>query len=453
MQERTNAAKIWSIAANRLKKKSEILFSQWFSPVVPVRIDENSTLVLGVPDDFFGEWISKNLSDLVIEALSGIDGADYSYTFEAGHTAPAAPAPAPVVEEEEEETPVPVKNSARVALVRHTFENFVVSEENRYAYMAVKSAVEQPGLYNPLYMYGSSGVGKTHLLRAAAHAAGSENLRVRYASCGELLDEFYNLLQNKRSLSEFRSSVRDVDVLLVDDVHVLANKPQMQEEFFKLFNTLYNQEKQIILTSDKQPCEIKGLEPRLVTRFESGVTTEIGVPEVEGRLTILRMMRDDTLIKVRLGDNVLEFLAQQISSSVRRLKGAFMRLASYASMMSGEVITVPKAEELLSVQLAHESAARTVTIESIQHAVAEHFGIKVADILGTKKPKNIAEPRLISMYLSRRLTSHSLPEIGEAFGKTHATILNAVNKVPALCEKDENLRRSVQQLETQLKRG
>ncbi|MGE4564319.1 MAG: DnaA/Hda family protein, partial [Victivallaceae bacterium] len=293
------------------------------------------------------------------------------------------------------------------------------------------------------------------LLQAAAHAAQTmeQPLRVRYTSCSELLDSFYDLLAQKRSLGEFRSSLRDIDLLLVDDVHMLANKPQIQEEFFNLFNTLSHQQKQIILTSDKQPCEIKGLEARLVTRFESGVTAEIGVPEVEGRLAILRMMREDTLIKVKLGDPILEFLAQQISSSVRRLKGAFMRLASYASMRGNTPLTVEQAETLLAVQLSQESASKSISIDTIQRLVAAQFGLSVADILGSKRPKNIAEPRMAAMYLCRRLTSHSLPEIGAAFGKTHATIINAVAKVPELCDRDEPFRRTVQKIEQQLKRG
>ena len=182
------------------------------------------------------------------------------------------------------------------------------------------------------------------------------------------------------------------------------------------------------------------------------MTAEIAVPEVEGRLTILRMMREQTMLQVRLGDSVLEFLAQQISSSVRRLKGAFIRLASFASI-HGSQLTVQQAEELLAVQLAQESSAKTVPIELIQRKVAERFNLSVADILGSKRPKNIAEPRMIAMYLARRLTKHSLPEIGTAFGKTHATIINALNKVPQLCQQDDALRRTVQQLEIQLKKG
>ncbi len=449
-----SAADVWAVAAERLKSKSMQCYRQWFQPIVPIRINEGDQLVLGVPDKFFGEWISDNLGDLLQEVLSGIFSRNYAYAVESGHQEALASEEAAESAPQAQVRRKIVPSAVRKSLSRHTFENFVISEENRYACMAVKSAVESPGLlYNPLYVYGSSGVGKTHLLQAAQNELLSDErrLRVRYAPCSELLDNFYDLLQNKRSLSEFRSSVRDVDVLLVDDVHVLANKPQIQEEFFNLFNTLYGQQKQIILTSDKQPCEIKGLEPRLVTRFESGVTTEISVPEVEGRLMILRMMRDDALIKVKLADPILDFLAAHISSSVRRLKGAFMRLASFASMCGSGQLTVQQAEELLSAQLVQERSNRLVSIDEIQRSVAEQFEIKVADLLSSKRPQHIAEPRLVAMYLCRQLTSHSLPEIGAAFGKTHGTVLNAMKKVPELCKRDEVLRRNVRQLEQKLR--
>lgn len=453
-----SASSVWTIAAGRLQSKSLQCYRQWFAQVTPLRLEEESVLVLGVPDDFYGEWLVENYSDLLGDVLADIDGMDFSCLFESGHL-PAAAIPAPAAKKTAAPAvvaTVPDDNpNKRVSLIKHSFDNFIVSEENRLAYMSVRAAVESPGLYNPLYLYGASGVGKTHLLQAAALAAQTMEapLRVRYTSCSELLDSFYDLLAQKRSLGEFRSSLRDIDLLLVDDVHMLANKPQIQEEFFNLFNTLSHQQKQIILTSDKQPCEIKGLEARLVTRFESGVTAEIGVPEVEGRLAILRMMREDTLIKVKLGDPILEFLAQQISSSVRRLKGAFMRLASYASMRGNTPLTIEQAETLLAVQLSQESASKSISIDTIQRQVAAQFGISVADILGSKRPKNIAEPRMAAMYLCRRLTSHSLPEIGAAFGKTHATIINAVAKIPELCDRDDSFRRTVQKIEQQLKRG
>ena len=441
-----SAEAVWAVAAKRLRQRNEGCYRQWGSKIVPVRFGEGGELVLGVEDDYFGDWLTDYFSDMLTEALRDIDGVTYGFAFESGHKPP------PV-----EEPPVRQKRAAEAEAPRrgpmYRFANFVVCEANRYAFTAVKTAVESPGVYNPLFLYGISGCGKTHLLRAAEAEAADSGMRVRYAACSELLDNFYALLQQKGDLNRFRSSLRDADVLLIDDVHVLAGKTQLQEEFFKLFNYLYSRGKQIVLTSDKQPCEIQGLEERLITRFESGLTTEVSIPEVEGRVAILRMMRDESYVKVRLDDTILQFLAEQISSSVRRLKGAFMRLTALASLRHNERLTVEQAEQLLAAQLGKESSARNIPMDLIQRRVAERFGLTVADIRGNRRPRNIAEPRMVAMFLCRKLTRHSLPEIGAAFDKTHATILNAVNKVPELCAHDDSLRRAVQQLEVQLKRG
>jgi len=447
MDTESLAVQVWRVAAARLKKRHAKYYHQWFSQMVPVRLEKDGRcLILGVSCDFFGEWVEQNYHDLLDSALADIDGRSYSWEFEKGHDPAPEAAPAQVP------APAAPAPAASRSVCRETFENFVVGDANRFAVMTTQATVAQPGLYNPLFLYGDSGVGKTHLLCAAAAAARQNNraLRTRYTSCSELLDQFYDLISKHGSLSEFRASLRDVDMLLVDDVHVLARKPQIQEEFFNLFNYFYNQQKQIILTSDKQPCEIDGLEPRLVTRFESGVTAEVCVPEVEGRLTILRRMRDETLLPARLADPILEFIAEQISSSVRRLKGAFMRLASLATACGN--VTMEQAEQLLAPQIDDELATKVVSMEVIQQKVAEQFGISMADLMGNRRPRNIAEPRMVAMYLCRRHTHHSLPEIGSAFGKTHATVLNAVNKIPELCRRDDALRTRVRQIEKALGR-
>ena len=457
MKDDFGALRVWETASARLKAKNEHLYRQWFQKMTPLTTADG-VITLGVPDEFFASFIDNEYDDLVLEALEDVDGTSYTYALEPGHAAPA--------EEESAPEPPPARSvsGARVVerrdtpqncLAGHTFENFIVGAENRHAYMAAKTAAESPGLYNPLYLYGGSGVGKTHLLQAVAAAVNKRDprLTVRYATCDELLNDFYNLLQQKQSLSAFRSSVRDVDVLLVDDVHSLARKTQMQEEFFNMFNTLYNQRKQIILTSDRQPCEISDLDKRLETRFESGMTAEVGVPEFESRLAILRMMRSDTLTKVPLDDQLLEFLASNISSSIRRLKGAFIRLATYAAMTEGLPLTIEQAEELLHSQLAQESAARDISIESIQRTVAGHFGVTLPDILGKKRTRTVAEPRMIAMYLCRELTHSSSTEIGAAFDREHATVLYAEQQVPKLCARNESIRRSINQLKHQLQRN
>ncbi|QSH41701.1 chromosomal replication initiator protein DnaA [Lentisphaerota bacterium ZTH] len=454
-KEETKAEIIWNEAASRLQRQlHKTTYEQWFQNILPVNLDGN-VIVLGVSDDFFADWLKDNFDDVLSDALASIDDIDYAYKFEYGHTPEkntrgktALKEISASPERSESKVKLPSKRPSN-CLSRHTFENFVVGEENRYAYTAAKTAAENAGLYNPLYIYGGTGIGKTHLLQAVAHESliKDPSIRIKYTTCEEFLNNYVDSLRLKKH-AEFRSSVRNVDILLVDDVHMLANKTQLQEEFFNTFNTLYNQNKQIILTSDKQPCEIAGLEDRLVSRFESGVTTEINAPGFETRLAILKMMQEEHLVK--LEDDVLQFIAANISSSVRRLKGALLRLVAFASAMSVSAISVEKAETLLHKLLEEENASKTISLEAIQRAVAEHFDIRVNDILSSKRPKNIAEPRMVAMFLCRKLTAFSFPEIGTAFGKNHATVMNACKKVPELCSKNENMRRSVSLLERQL---
>ena len=456
----TNAlsiAVVWEIAANRLKRRNQYLYKQWFAKVVPLSVEGNKVR-LGVTDEFFAMMIQDNYDDILNEAFANLEGMDYSWELVPGHeladavsaenrSAAVSTVSAPAAAPAQEKAP----RSQRSCLPEYSFENFVVGAENRPAFVAARNAAETPGLYNPLYIFGGSGVGKTHLLHAVANAAKKQNpgMVVRYATCDELLNDFYELLQQKKSLSEFRE-IRNVDMLLVDDVHSLAKKNQMQEEFFNLFNALYNQGKQIILTSDKQPCEISDLDKRLVTRFESGMTAELGVPEFEARMAILRMMRNDIISKNKLNDEILEFLAANISSSVRRLKGAFYRLTSYTSFSGNDKLTVAEAEDLLRIQLEQENKAKDISVEAIQRAVATHFGVTFSDLLGKERTRTIAEPRMIAMYLCRELTENSTNEIGAAFGKNHATILHAEKQVPKLCENNEAVRRAVSTLKRQL---
>lgn len=463
---------IWEIASDRLQKCNADLHRQFFCRIVPLQ-REDSVLTLGVADDFFGEWISDNYGDILEQALCGIDGMDFSYIFQSGHVADppeepvvrkAAPVKiAAVKKPEPEKLPAPAEKNAVPRLKErprmassseHTFENFIVGEENCHAFAAAKAAAEEPGLYNPLFIYGTNGIGKTHLLQAVASAISKRQpkLRIRNTTCDEMLNDFYELLTQKKSVSEFRSSMRDVDVLLVDDVHRLAKKTQLQEEFFNVFNTLYRQNKQIILTSDRQPCEISDIDKRLTTRFESGMISEINMPEYEARLAMLKMWRSEALTKSPLSDEFLEFLATNISSSVRRLKGAFLRLTTYASL-SGAELTITHAENLLRAQIEQEIAARSVSPELIQRTVANHFGISIADILGKKRTKNIAQPRMVAMYLCRELTKCSSTEIGAAFDRDHAMILYAENRVPELCEEDSGLRLAITQIKHQLRRS
>jgi len=445
------AGRVWAKAVERLRKQSETLYRNWLSRMVPLSVADG-VLTVGVDNDFICRFLMEHYQDLFEEALDGVDGESFSIRLEPGYsqeppqetpeTVPAVPAKAPA----------PARPRLSSDANEYTFANFIVGEENRHAFAAALAAAEEPGLYNPLFLYGTNGVGKTHLLHAVAAKLRSANpgLVIRNTTCDELLNDFYDLLMQKRSLSAFRSSVRDVDVLLVDDVHRLAQKHQMQEEFFNLFNILYRQHKQIILTSDRQPCEISDIDKRLSTRFESGMISEVGMPEFEARLAMLRLWQSKMLTANPLADEFLEFLAANISSSVRRLKSSYYRLATYSSFHGGS-LTLDLAEELLHAQLAEESASRFVSIESVQRAVANQFSISIADMLGKKKVRNIAEPRMIAMYLSRRLTGRSSTEVGQAFGRNHATVLHAEKQIPALCRENDAMRRVISQLERQLK--
>ncbi len=450
------AGEVWEVASQRLREKNRNTYQQWFQHIVPVAL-RGDDITLGVSDDFFGQIVMDNYDDLIREALEAINGVSYDFKLEPGHSRPEPVKPAasaaPKAASASAETPAR-RNRPRWNGEKYTFDNFIVGDDNRHAYAAARAAAEEPGLYNPLFIYGSNGVGKTHLLQAIAFSVVKANPRavVRSTNCDEILNEYYDLLVQHKSMAEFRSSLRDVDVLLIDDVHRLAKKVQMQEEFFNLFNTLYRNNKQIVLTSDRQPCEISDLDKRLSTRFESGMTSEIGMPEFETRMVILRMWRKEMLTQTPLSDEFLEFLAANISSSVRRLKGAFLRLATHASLSGNDHLTLDEAEELLHAQIAQESASRDVSIEDIQRAVAAHFGISIADLLGEKRTRNIAEPRMIAMALCRDMTKASSNEVGAAFGRNHATILHAVKQVAKICAAKDDTRREIAQLKRKIKR-
>ncbi len=461
------AGELWEKASCILKDKlHQEAFSQWFRPVVPVDI-KNDSVVLGVSDDFFADWFNNTYGDLIKETFKGITGIDYKIKYEFGHF----PEESPVAAEEEiavvddipdSEDSSELKPKKRMSareeknfnecsahlLNRYTFDKFVVGEENRYAFAAATTASKSPGTFNPLYIWGGTGLGKTHLIQAVAHEVLKKKPRakVQYITCEEFLNRYVDSL-GARKHSDFRNWVRKVDMLLVDDVHQLANKTQLQEEFFNTFNALHNVNKQIILTSDKAPSEIKGLEERLVSRFEQGVTIEMTTPSFETRLAILKRKQDEQLIK--LDDDVLQFIAERITASVRRLEGALLQLVGLSSAMACRV-TVECAEDMLRKLLEEESVSKKVSVENILKTVADYFDIRVSDILSSKRPKNIAEPRMIAMYLSRKLTERSYPEIGEAFGRNHATIMHAEKTVLNRCKGDEDIRMAVSALQRQL---
>ncbi len=447
------------------------MYEQWFSGAVPLELC-GSVLRLGIANALISDFISRNYGDILDESLTGIGGTDYSVQFVPGYQAPSVPevSGAPSSEPSASETsaagnggaaeePLVVVNPSPSAgsgcMGENTFANFVVGAENRFAYAAAKAVAEAPGkVHNPLFIYGVSGVGKTHLLNsiAAYITASDPRRRVRCTTCGELLDEFYGDLLSRKGLKDFLDSLRDLDVLLVDDVQMISGRTQMQIEFFKVFETLCRRKRQIVIASDRPPYEIADLDTRLSSRFSQDMTVEICPPELEARLAILKMLRAGMPgVSGLIGDEVLGFVAENIHSNVRALRGCFIRLSAFASM-NRTPVDLALAEELLQGQLAQEASCRTVTIETIQRAVAAVFEVSMNDLLGSCRSRALAEPRMVAMYLCRELTDSSSSEVGAAFGRNHATVLHAEKKVPELCSCDGDIRRAVTLLRRQLQR-
>ena len=460
-EESLSASKLWSIACSAIRKNiPERVFAQWFEGIVPVRM-EDGKIILGVSDEIYEQWLRSNYADIIADGLQAAAGKALAFELETGHQAEFREEPAEesaaVSAQETAASPepeLPATPNAPNCLPDYTFDNFVVGEENRYAYSAAMTAAQEPGKFNPLYIYGSTGMGKTHLIQAVANYVHRNRPHdtVRYITCEAFLNAYLDSLRTHstfKSHFEFRNHFRDVDVLLVDDVHQLGGKDQIQEEFFNTFNTLHNAGKQIILTSDKHPSEIRGLEDRLVTRFQQGVTTQITSPTMfETRLSILQHEQKDQLIK--LSPDVIHYIAERISSSIRTLKGALMRLVAYSSML-GHAVQMNEAEGILADMLDKEAETRKVTVDRIQQIVAEQFQLRVSDLTGSKRPKNIAEPRMMAMYFAREMTDLSLADIGNAFGgRNHATVLHAMSQVKKLSDASDDFRRSLSSLKRKI---
>lgn len=450
--EETSAecAALWDAVSLHLKNKSTAMFRQWFACVVPLELTETS-ITLGVPDDFFADMIRTNAMPYLEESLEKAAGHPLEVKFRDGYSAPVE-APAPVKETEAVKRPEPKPRQSFTPGMRFTFENFVVGEANRYAFSCARSAAEHPGELNPLYIYGGTGLGKTHLLYAVANMVKLMNpaAKVCYIPSENFLNDYVKACMN-HSHADFRDYYRNLDLLLIDDVHNLANKTQLQEEFFNTFNAIYSRGGQIILTSDKQPSEIKGLEDRLVSRFQQGAMTQITPPGYETRLAILKAKQETQSTKIP--PELLMFIARRVTSQIRALEGALMRIITFcnACLKSPNEITPAMAESMLCDILDSEADASSVDIDKILAVVAHYFNIHVHDIIGSKRPKNIAEPRMIAMYLARHLTDLPLKEIGQEFGgRNHTTVIHAVKQVEAECRENPKFLHTITQLKQDL---
>jgi chromosomal replication initiator protein len=451
--------RVWSDIAARIKTEvSADTYERWFQQVELVELDEKA-LTLQVPNKIFQLWIESNYLNLVrriaMESIGGDRGLKFVFTEDGADVVPAdvlKPQKQAPVLEPEEALAKPSSGGAQVMNPRNSFETFVVGPNSQFALAACRAVADAPAkTYNPLFIYGGVGLGKTHLMHSIGQAILSKKktTKVVYITSESFTNEFIDAIQ-ENTLIKFRKRYRQADVLLIDDIQFLADKGRTQEEFFHTFNTLFDGHKQIVLSSDRPPSEIASLESRLVSRFEWGLTAELQAPDTETRVAILR--KKEQAMGVKLDPEIVEFLAQRIRSNVRRLEGALMRVASYVSLNDGQTPPRERIEHLLK-DILHEEARRAITIDQIKQRVAEHFDVRLQDMTSKRRPANIAFPRQIAMYLSRELTKSSLSEIGDAFGgRDHGTVLHAHRLVKEKITKDERTRQVVSFLDTQLTR-
>lgn len=451
-------ASTWKQISGALQSEvSRDTFERWFRAAELAALDDEQ-ITLSVPNNIYQFWIESNYLPLLQSAIMLTLGSPHAVRFvfqDMVADPPSTPPrrePDPAASADSDAGSKDYAGAVATGLnPRNTFESFVVGVNNQYASAACLAVANAPGkTYNPLFVYGGVGLGKTHLMHAIGHhiVARKKAVKVLYLTSERFTNEFIDAIQNS-TLVKFRKRYRQADVLLIDDIQFLAGKERSQEEFFHTFNTLFDGHKQIVLSSDRPPSEIANLELRLVSRFEWGLTAELQPPDMETRLAILRKKAET--LAVKLEPTILEFLAERIRSNVRRLEGALMRVASFTSL-NGRPPAGDRIEQLLK-DILQEEARRAITIDQIQRRVAEHFDVRLADMTSKRRPANIAFPRQIAMYLARELTKSSLNEIGEAFGgRDHGTVLHAHRLVKDKIVTEEKVRQVVSLLDSQLHR-
>jgi chromosomal replication initiator protein len=428
-------------------------FNTWIKPLKFIKL-EKDLIVLEVPNRFILDWIKDNYASLIQDILTDISAATYKLQInvsgnilENGGTR----------RQELMEAPPATLHNATISPEQHngininrkySFEEFVSGSSNQFACAAALAVANNPATtYNPLFIYGGVGLGKTHLVNAIGNAIlkKSPSTKVCYYTSEKFMNELINSLRYNR-MDEFRNKFRSMDILLIDDIQFIAGKERTQEEFFHTFNALYESHKQIVVTSDKFPKEIPGLEDRLRSRFEWGLIADIQPPDVETKQAILKMKAEQN--HINLPEDVAFFLANSVCSNVRELEGYLIRIGAYASLTSTP-LNLNMAREVLKDILIEKN--KELSIEEILKKVSSHFNVKISDVKSSRRHKAIVLPRQIAMYLARQLTSSSYPEIGEKFGgKDHSTIIHAINKIEKLLEEDYSLRNTLESLKKNL---
>lgn len=421
---------------------SKECFETWFEPTVLDRRSDHE-IVVRVPNKFFKEWITENFSDLLQSILQSLhlEHLLIKFVVDSASDANGYIKPEKTVSAPPESLPF---TSGAGLNPRYTFDSFVMGPSNQFAHAACQAVAERPfSAYNPLYVYGGVGLGKTHLMHAIGHhiLKRTPHYRLVYMSSERFMNEMINCIKYDKML-QFREKYRNIDVLLVDDIQFLSGKERTQEEFFHTFNTLYDSQKQIVIISDCPPREIPNIEERLHSRFEWGLIVDIQPPELETKLAILQ--KKASVANIHLPDDVALYIASNVRSNIRKLEGSLIQLVAYSSL-TGEKLDLHLAKRRLTDLKPPES--RVLTISRIQKATADYYKLKVSDLISKSNARSIAEPRQIAMYLCKTLTDYSLPKIGQEFGgKHHTTVLYSIEKVEKKKDSDPELRGIISRL-------
>jgi chromosomal replication initiator protein len=441
------AESLWNEVAGRLKGAlNETTYRTWFAEAAGAELSDDA-FVLGVPNDFTREWIEGHFLGLIGAAVRDVTGQERRVALSVTERTPA-------------DAPIPLEAPKRHGAAgsmdsgmnpKYTFDLFVIGSSNRFAHAAALAVAEAPAqAYNPLFVYGGTGLGKTHLMQAIAQyvAEHSSDLSVRYVTSETFMNDFINSLRDKR-IEGFKQRYRTYDLLLVDDVQFFEHKERIQEEFFHTFNSLYEAGSQIVMSSDRPPRDIATLEARLRSRFEWGLITDVQPPDLETRIAILRKKVKTDGIHVR-EPQVLSFIASRISTNIRELEGALTRVVAFSSL-TGRALSVELAEDVLKDVFPQGEAAE-VSIHRIQELVSERFQLTMDELCSDKRSQNIVYPRQVAMYLSRELTDSSLPKIGREFGgRDHTTVIHATSKIARLIREDRSVYNLVQELTARVK--
>lgn len=441
---------VLSILQKRVSKPS---YETWLTSTRAV-VFSDSSVVICTPNNFARDWLENRYTKHIKEAIFDYCGkqVDLKFIIESEEETEAynTPSSSISVPSKEKQAAVPEETFSHMMNPKYTFDTFVIGAGNRFAHAASLAVAEAPAkAYNPLFLYGGVGLGKTHLMHAIGHYVLEHNpsARVLYISSEKFTNEFINAIRDNRGES-FRNKYRNIDVLLIDDIQFLAGKEQTQEEFFHTFNALHEERKQIIISSDRPPKEIPTLEERLRSRFEWGLITDIQPPDLETRIAILR--KKAKAENLEIPNEAMVYIANQIDTNIRELEGALIRVVAYSSLINEDITSHLAAEALKDI--IPSSRPRIITIVDIQQKVSEFYGLKMEDFKARKRTKTVAFPRQIAMYLSREMTDFSLPKIGEAFGgRDHTTVIHAHEKITEALKNDQELYKVVQNLIEKIK--